>query len=347
MGLGITPQFRVVANSTDITAAIKSRLISLRLTDDTGVQSDVLEIVLADNDPLAPIAVPEAGAELELFLGYDGAAQRRGLFVFDEVELAGWPGEMVIRARSAILDKSKSGKAALQTQKSRNWAKDTKLADMVAKIAKEHGMQPAVSQSLQAITLPAIAQTDESDLHFLTRVGKKYDAVLKPSGGKLVLAKRGETKSTAGEQLPAVTLKPADVSRWRVVQSARETAGMVVAYYHAVKTAKRHEVKVGEGEPVTRLKMWYPTQAMALAAARSELDRRNRAKKTVSITLPGRAELQAEAPLTLAGFRDGVDGEWIITRVEHSLDKQSGYACTIEGEIPNDGEEPETEDTTD
>lgn len=342
--MGLTPEYRVLANAADITAAIALRLISLRFTDEAGIQSDVLELVLADNDPLMPIQVPPDGAELELFLGYDGQAQRMGLFVFDELEMAGWPGEMTIRARAAILDKSKSGKNQLQTQKSRTWAKDTKLADLVAKIAKEHSMEPAVSQSLKSITLPATYQTDESDLHFLTRIAKKYDAVVKPAGGKLVVAKNGESKSTTGEQLPPVTLTPGEVSSWRAVQSKRETAGQVVAYWHAVKNAKRKSVKVGTGEPVTRLKMWYPTQEMALSAARSELDRRTRAKKTLSITLPGRTDLQAEAPLTLAGFRDGVDGEWVITRVEHSLDKSTGYQCTIEAETPNASETPQTEE---
>lgn len=344
--MGLRPKYRVVANSRDITQAIAERLISLRCTDETGIQSDVLEIVLADNDPRKPIEIPASGAELELFIGYDGNLQRVGVFVFDELEIAGWPGELVIRARAAIYDASHGGKSELQTQKTRNWPKATKFGDMVSKMAKEHGLQPAVSQSLTAIVLPAIAQTDESDLHFLTRVAKRYDAVVKPAGGKLVVAKRGETKTTSGTQLPAVVLTPPEVSRWRVVQSRRETAGQVVAYWHAVKQAKRHSVQVGSGEPVTRLKMYYPTQEMALAAARSELDRRARANRTLSLTLPGRQTLQAESPLTLTGFREGVDGEWIITRVEHSFDP-AGYVCNVEAETPNSNKTHDTQDIPD
>lgn len=344
--MGLRPQYRVVANSRDITQAIAERLISLRCTDETGIQSDVLEIVLADNDPRKPIDVPASGAELELFIGYDGKLQRVGMFVFDELEMAGWPGEMVIRARAAIYDASKGGKSQLQTQKTRSWPKETKLGDMVSKMAKEHGLQPAISGSLAAIALPAIAQTDESDLHFLTRVAKRYDAMVKPAGGKLVVAKRGETKTLGGAPLPKITLKPQEVSRWRVVQSKRETAGQVVAYWHAVKQARRHSVQVGSGEPVTRLKMYYPTQEMALAAARAELDRRARANRTLSLTLPGRETLLAESPLTLIGFRDGVDGEWIITRVEHAFDS-GGYVCNVEAETPNSNKTHDAQDVPD
>lgn len=339
----VKPQYKLLANKQDITALISDRLISLRYTDEAGMDSDMLEITLADHVPANPIQVPATGAELELFMGYDGQLDRIGLFVCDEVELAGWPGEMTIRGRAAPFDQSKSGKSNLQTQKTRSWAKGTKLGAMVKKIAKEHGLEPAVAESLAGIVLPHIDQADESDLHFLGRVAKKYDAIVKPAAGKLILAKTGSAKTVSGQSLPTVTLAPGEVSRWRVVMSKRETAGMVVAYWHAVKSAKRHEVKVGQGEPVKRLKMYYPTQEMALAAARSELDRRERRKVTVSLTLPGRTDLVAEGRVILAGFRDGVDGEWSITRAEHSMDS-GGFSTTVEAEQPNDGSTAEVED---
>lgn len=335
MGLSddIRPDFQLLANQADITAMVRDRLISLRFTDKAGLESDMLELKLADTDTLAPIQMPPTGAELELFLGYDGKAQRMGLFVVDEIELAGWPGEMTIRANAAPFDRSKGGKSNLQTQKTRSWAKATTLGAMADKIAREHGMEAAVAKSLAAISLPHLDQTDESDMHFLVRVAKKYDAVVKPAGGKLVLAKSGETKSMSGEPLATVALTPGDVSGFSVRQSQRENSGTVVAYYHAVKNAKRVEVKVGQGEPVTRLRMYHPSKDMALAAAKSELDKRQRANRTLSVDMAGRTDLTVEAPLTMAGFRDGVNGDWIITSVDHNLDN-GGYACRVEAETP-------------
>lgn len=332
--MGLKPEFKLLANGGDITGTVQSRLKSLRFTDEAGMESDVLDVVLEDADPDNPIQMPPTGAELELFLGYDGAAQRMGLFVVDEIELAGWPGEMRITAHAAPFDTSKSGKANLQTQKTRSWPKDTKLSAMVAKIAKEHGMDGAVSQSLASVTLPHLDQSDESDMHFLVRIARKYDAVVKPAAGKLVVAKRGESKSVSGQALPPVTLAPADVSTFRVALSKRENSGSVVAAWHETKKAKRHTVTVGSGEPVTRLRQQYANEAMAKAAATAELDKRARQQRKLSLTLPGRTDLAAEAPLTLAGFRDGVDGEWLITSVDHTLDN-AGYVCTIAAEVPN------------
>jgi phage protein D len=345
MGLatGIRPSYQVLANGSNITTLVQSRLISLTLTDEAGIESDMLEIVMADTDPANHVLVPPTGAELELFLGYDDINQRMGLFVCDEVELAGWPGEITIRARAAVYDQSKGGKSDLQTQKNRSWPAGTTLGDMAKKIASEHGLEPAVAESLASIKLPHIDQSDESDINLLTRTARKYDAVVKPANGKLVLAKLGESKSVSGKQLAAVTVEPADCKNWRMTLSKRESAGQVVAYWHAVKSAKRNEVKVGKGEPVRRLKQYYPTEEMALSAARADLQRRERGKYTLAMSLVGSTTVIAEAPLSVAGFRPDVTGEWLIRRAVHRIDGGGGYSCDIEAEKPNSSETPDVE----
>lgn len=340
------PVYRLLANKADITNTIRRRLVSLLYTDEAGLDSDVLEIVLADNEAERPIDIPPTGAELELFLGYDGAAERIGLFVADEVELSGWPGQMTIRARAAPFDQSKSGKSSLQTQKTRSWEAGKTLAEVVKIISAEHGLEPAVAESVGKIVLPHQSQTDESDIHFLTRIARRYDAVVKPAGGKLVLAKTGSAKTVTGGSLPSVTLKPSDVTAWRVSITKRDTSGTVVACWHETGAAKRHEVKVGSGEPVTRLKMYYPSQDLARSAAQAEIQRRERGTVSITVTLPGRTDLVAEGRLILKGFRDGVDGEWSIKRAEHTL-SGSGYVTSVEAETPNSGTTQPVEDVAD
>lgn len=338
MGLNpVRPAYRISANEQDITAAILDRFVSLHLTDDTGLDSDTLEVVLSDHDSTRPLRIPSKGAELELWLGYDGTTRRMGLFVCDEVEKSGWPGRMTIRARAAIYEQTPKGKTDLQTQKTRSWPKDTKLADMVAKIAKEHGMKPAVAKSLQAIKLPHIDQTDESDISFLLRVAKTYDAMVKPGDGKLVVAKRGESKSASGDELPVVLMTADQVTDWRYSESSKESPGTVVAYWHDTRaTAKKQSVTVGSGDPTKRLRHNYPTQEAAKAAAQSELDKRKRGEKKFSGTLPGNPNLLAEGRLVLSGFGEGPDGEWLLKRVEHDL-AEGGYVCRVECEKPTDG----------
>lgn len=340
--MGLKPAFRLVANGGDITPLISDRLVSLSLSDSVGFESDLLEITLADDEPDNPIQIPATGAELELYLGYDAITQRMGLFICDEVELSGWPGTMTIRARSATYDKSKGGKTDLQTQKSRSWTSGTLFGDMIKRIANEHGMESAVSASMAKIPIPHTDQADESDINLLLRIAKKYDGIVKPSGGKITVTKRGEGKTASGEDLPVITVTPQDCVAYRLTRQKRENAGTVVAYYQLTKSAALYEVKVGEGEPVKKIGKHYPSQSVALAAAKAELAKRKRNQTTFSITLPGDPTISAECKLLPIGFREGIDGEWLITRADHHL-SESGYTCDIEMSEPNQEDEPEVQ----
>lgn len=328
LNLGLKPEFRVSANSQDITNTIRENFVGLRITDEAGLQADTLEITLADN-PLKPIPIPATGAELEVWLGYDGKSHRLGLYVCDEVELEGWPAVMTIRGRAAPYEQSKGGKTDLQTQKSRSWPKDTKLGDMVAKIAKEHSMQSKVSDSLKAIQLPHLDQTEESDIHFLGRVAARYDAFVKPAGGVIVVMKRGDA------DLPTIALVGSSCSNYRVTLARRDSPGTVVAWWHDKRAARRQKITVGSGEPTKQLRHSFPDAASAKAAANAELDRRKRGEVIFTASMEGDAQLQPEAQLITDGFRPGVNGTWWIRKVVHQIDKSGGFTSEIEAERPD------------
>lgn len=330
----VKPTYRLIANSQDITDIIKDRLSSIRYTDATGFESDILEISLTDHKNDEPITLPPTGAELQLFLGYGDVADLKGVFVVDELNMGGGAGKsgyMTILARATPYDLSKGGKSTLQSQKRRIWRRGTRLGDMVAKIAREHGMEYALSQSLKTVQLPTIDQSNESDINLLLRLARKYDAMVKPSGGKLIFAKRGEMKTLGGEQLPTVILKPEEVESWEVHLARRETSGMVVASWHVPKTATKHQIKIGSGEPVTRIRTVFQTREMAYAAARAEYDKRKRAGTKLTLSLAGRADMLAEAPLSLSGWRQDVPTDWIITGVTHSVGSD-GWNMDVEAE---------------
>lgn len=337
--MGLIPAYRVTANGQDITDTVRARFVSLSLEDATGMEADWLELVLDDSRPTQPVRIPPTGAELEVYLGYEDTVRRMGLYVCDGITLRGWPGEMVIHAHAAPWDGTPKGKSDLQSQKTRSWPDNTTIGQMVTKMAGEHGLEPAVSPSLADVKLPHTDQTDESDINMLLRLAKRYDAIAKPAGGRLIFAKRGESKSVKGVALPRIVLTPNDVSSWEMQQTTRESPGTVVAYYHATSKAARHIVSAGSGDPVTRMRMHYRDADTAAAAVRSELARRARKEIRLSIQdMAGRPELTGEAMLVLQGWREDVAGEWLASRVRHTLDAQ-GYRCSVEAERPNSNHE--------
>lgn len=335
------PAFRLIANNNDLTDKIRGRLFSLQLTDEAGFDADMLEIVLVDDDPSRPIEVPPTGAELKLSLGYIEHLREMGLFVVDEIEVAGYPVALVIRGRAAPFETSKFGKKPMQDQKNRSWESGTKLKTMLETIAKEHEMEAAISASMAGITLPHFDQKEESDINFLMRIVRKFDGIVKPAGGYLTITKRGEGLSASGAELPRLTIRRDDVKSFRMTQQKRDSAGTVIANYKASKHAARMEVKVGTGDPVKRIGTNYNSRDLAVNAARTEYARRLRGQKVLNISIMGWPDVIAEMIVDVEQLHAAADGEWLTKSVTHRL-SDGGYETDLVLEQPNSEEEPET-----
>jgi phage protein D len=101
-----------------------------------------------------------------------------------------------------------------------------------------------------------------------------------------------------------------------------------------MRKAQRREVTIGDGDPVVQLRMAYADRVSAENAARAKQRSRARAERRLTYTLPGRPGITAEALATMQGFREGVDGEWLIKLAEHYIGPD-GYRTSIDCEQPN------------
>ena len=150
------PDYRILVGQQDITPTVRDRLISLTLTDESGYESDTATLRLDDRG--SAIALPRKGATLEVFLGYrDEGLALIGLYIVDDVGLAGPPDSMTVRGHAVDV------LAGLKAHKTRHWPLTT-IRQIVGEIASEHGLAPRVSSGLGAIRIPHIDQTEESDI---------------------------------------------------------------------------------------------------------------------------------------------------------------------------------------
>nr|WP_231875212.1 contractile injection system protein, VgrG/Pvc8 family [Gluconobacter thailandicus] len=301
--------------------------------------SDDLEITVADTDPKARIARPATGAFLRLSLGYDQSLTDKGAFVVSGASRGGQKGgvrTLTVRAHAAPYQDTPGGITDFQTQVTRSWADGTTIGAMVQTMAAAHGMASAVSPFLAAVVLPHMDQVEESDISFLVRLGRLYDAIAKPAGGKLLFIARGLSQTVGGVSLPVIKLTESDVSSWHWDEDRREAPGTVVTKYHVPKSAQMHAVSVGSGNPVRLLKRKFKSQAEAKAAAMAEMSRRARGAIRLEIDMPGNAAVTAEATLNLdQTFGPDVEGVWLVNSVVHEQDKGSGYKTQIKAERPN------------
>lgn len=324
----MTPDFQILADSQNITHIIRDRLIELRITDEAGWQSDSIEIKL--DDRLSNIELPRHGAQLDVRIGYiEEGLTRLGVFTIDEVNVNGPPDTLTIRGRAANFRNS------LKEQKQRSWDNIT-LSDLVKSIAKEHDLEPVIGQDLIAKSIQHIDQTDESDLHFLTRIAKDYGAISKPVDNRLIFVSKGDARTATNKPMPVIPLSKTDLTRYGFNVADRGKYEAVIAHWYDSNTAKQVPVKVGStsARPIFTLKGLHPDKESAQNAARAKLKALQRGQSSGNLTLQGRLNATAETKVVLKGIKDRIDGDWIITRAEHQLNNQ-GLTTRLNIETPN------------
>lgn len=317
------PDFRVTADSKDVTDAIRERLMSLTVTDAAGMESDTVEFTLDDRG--GGIALPRTGALLSVRLGYrEGGLRFMGDFTVDETALSGPPMRMTVRGRAADF------RGGIKRPRTRPWH-GVAIGEIVADIAAEYGLIPACAARFAAEVVDHMDQADESDLHFLSRLAAARGAVAKPAAGRLVFAPAGEAKSVSGKSLPAKTLTAGGITSWEATLAERGKYPAAAAKWYDVIAGAEKTVTAGSGAPVFTIQKRFASESEAAAAAEARRAAFARGEGTLRIKCPGDPDLMAEAELTVTGIRSGVDGAWRMTRVVHRIDA-GGYSCDIEAE---------------
>lgn len=325
----MTPMFRILASSIDITSTIQSRLIDLRTTDEAGLKSDTCTLTLDDRD--GNIELPRHGAQLEIWLGYQQTGLSKiGTYFVDETTISGFPQTMQISAKAADFTGEASGD--IKEQKTRHFDAIS-LGDLVKTIAGEHGLIAKTAADLAGIVYPHIDQTAESNIHLLTRLANEHNALAKVTNDCLIFARAGECKAISGVDLSTIVINKVNVSDYRASITDRGAYKSVTATWHDKATAKNYNVSTSTEKPVFILRHTYESEEAAIKAAKAKLESLTQGTNTVEISLAlGNPSLFAESPLKLEGFRPGVsEVTWFCTRVEHSF-SNSGFKTSLSGE---------------
>jgi phage protein D len=297
-----------------------SAFISATVSDYAGGEADTLEFVIDDRDQ--PIGWPAEGTHVFVVLGYAAYSyDGLGEFVIDEVAFEDPPATLTVRARAADMT------GLMKQQKTREW-KDMTLAAIVGKIAGEHRLSHRVGPSLAGIRPSHLSQTEESDLHFLTRLAEDYDAVFKVASGELLFWPEGDSWHLADLEGDLIVTRLMS-SRVAITRGGRDKYQSVAARWHDKAAKKTYYELAGEGEPKYTLRHTYPSAAAAKAAAQAKLKALNSGSDSVSVTRPGDHRLAAGRIVQLDGFRPHVDGYWVIDSATHTIGS-GGYTTTVE-----------------
>ena len=361
-----TPAFKVQITTKDqkqqdITQVISSRLISLSLTDNRGLEADTLDLELSDHD--GKLALPPRNATIQVALGWKGKPLiDKGQYSVDEVQFSGGAGSadrLTIRARAADLKGSFS--------------------------EQENQLKSQCEKKLANTFIAHIDQTNESDINLLSRLAEEHGAMCTVKNGTLLFMPLGQGKTATGKPIPLrkITRKSGDSYTFSIAESENYKA--VRAYWHDTDTGKRGEITVDENtkivkkqrmtkgrtlkngtvkgrrlskrkyntieqqEPITSdnaqiksLRHTYASERTAINAAKSAFDKLKRGVATFSLNLAfGEPDLIPETPIELSGFKAEIDAtNWLITKVTHNL-SDGGFTSQIECELKVEEDEVE------
>ena len=96
----------------------------------------------------------------------------KGSFTVDEIEHRGAPDTLTIGGRSADF------RGALNSRREQSWH-DTRLGVIVETIAARNKLMASVADTLKAISVPHIDQTQESDAVFRSRLADRNGATFR------------------------------------------------------------------------------------------------------------------------------------------------------------------------
>lgn len=336
------PVYQLTVSGQDITADVTGRAGVIEWTDTVEEGSDALTITLQDADNM--LAVPKAGAKVELSAGYDRQLQRVGSYTVESTELSGPPDQLSVSCTSAPVAQAGS----IAARKSQSW-EDTTLGDVAKSIAGNLSSTLAIDQELASVAIINQQQVDESDTNFLLRLVRRHGGFLKFADGRMVIAKEGAGTGTGGAQLNT-TLMRWDVTRWSIKAGGKGQAlKKVKVKYHKYDTGDTGEVEAeisqaASAKGFSEDAAWLATTESAFIAphtaasedeakaqAKTAASRIARTTRQFSLDLPGRLDIVAGGKVTLAGFRDGVNGEWLVKSVRHRIDS-SGWSMSVDGE---------------
>ncbi|MBA1429575.1 phage late control D family protein [Pseudomonas fluorescens] len=327
MALGFTPAVELYGANA---ALFNERLLAWEHIDAAGFVSDQLKLTL-DIEGLE--GLPELGGKIGLRVGYlESGLVDMGVFKITQRKPSLFPMRLVLVATAAPFDEHEF--------KQRRTASHgpTTLGALFRQLTSRYGFSPRVAPELDGERIAHIDQTNESDMAFLTRLAKRFDAVAKPVDELYVLGRKGQIKSLSGKALPDVRLSvtrdnhPGDhafISATLTETSRAKYKGVQTSWWDAAG-GKKQVVEVGIA-PFKVVTQRYPSEDEARSAAQGEMRRVSREVLQIDVVCPGNPSLAAEGLLLLDESWPGfMQGRWSIKTVTASGKRTGGYRSTIQ-----------------
>lgn len=304
-----------------------SDLESITITDEAGDKSDSLEIVL--DDEKAALEIPRKNADIKVSLGLNNLMVEMGTFRLDHSSVSGFPAKMSLFSTASPI------KTSFSTSKERSWFENT-IGQIISTIAGEHGLKAAIDSELVNVNTRQIDQTN-SDMHLLRWLSKKYDAIFKIQSGHLIFVTKG--RSVSGF-LPKSKVSDNINNNWSFeTPPSGEYTG--VRAWFLDKNSERKPLTEGSEEKIYEIKFTKKSEEEAREVAKTKLTELSRGSSKLRFSVGysknlNPFELTSGQTIEVSGIRKGVDNDWLIKKITHSISADGSFISDLECESLQD-----------
>lgn len=318
-----------------LTSEMSHQVISIKY-EETYATIGTLKIVFADNiGDLQKNFYPSPGQSLLVSMGYAGSLIPLGGFYLDNEILTGPPDQILITGSQIATN------TAIWTTRTDQY-ENMSLGSIVNQIAARNFWATVVDNSYPGTNIPwrLFRQRQESDLKFLKRIALDHGfwVQLKPSSaGQMQLIFWPQSKlELAPPTGPVITRATQNMEYSLKVQTSQERIYSSVTVIYSDPHTKQTYSASAVDPNVARfagssivVRQRVENNAQALLKAQEILHWHNMNMTQGELELVGTAVYRAGNVIQLSGF--GIfDRNYLIQRVAHSYDAQSGWRTHLE-----------------
>lgn len=308
----MTPIFKLEANGKDVTSNININSSKISFRDEAGIVSDDISLTIEGS-----FKKPSYEDELKLWVG----TKERGLFYCGlfVVQSSVNRDDMSIDITATATDFSKS----LKRKRSLSYER-VSIKNIVEQVASRHELK--VACDFDDWYIQHLEQTSESDLHFLKRMSRDYNALFSIKNETVVFKKKIKNNKKSVD-LPRYELKKSEQTSISIENVNKTLYTSCKAMWRDTKENIQKSIIVGSGEPMKTIKDSFENESDAKIKAEATLQKANAGTKNGTISSYGFA-IHAGGILDLKGTAQD-DGEYNIISVSHTLDS-SGWNMSVE-----------------
>ena len=292
---------KIIVNDKDISEDFKKYFLDLQIIDKDGTESDELNFTVS-----YAIKRPKYEDKIKIWINN----VFYGAFLVQSTT-TNHINELIVRATGTNFSSS------IKTKKSRNFA-ETSLKAIVEQIARENGLKSNVDFS--DVSISNIIQSNESDMHFLTRLAKDYDAIFSIKNNTLIFLERDTS-------LPNFTINLNQCSIWDITYTDKKVYSSCLARYRSTKENAIQTVTIGVGTPILSYQEAFQTKEEATKKATAKLQRAKRGTKEGRLTIEG-VYISAGSTITLVGSTQD-NGDYTAETVTTNVN-MSGWVVDVD-----------------